>query len=147
MPESTETQCTATSELPSWLSSGPMRGGRFPETATTMSVALGAVDQLVESIDAAQDGDRIGLGMERQMTAARPEARGSAMTGIDEPDDRQPAPGLLTEVADRAAEHRAWHPAARPGFAPGIAGLATMSSRSSMNRRRSLGDDTAPGPA
>ena len=60
-----------------------------------------AGDQLIESIDSAKDRDRIGLGMDCEMTATRLEARGPCMTGIDEPDDRQPAPWLGAHGSDQ----------------------------------------------
>ena len=91
-PESTKTQCTATSELISWVTWCASAGAGLARDGHDDVRGPGAVDQLVEAIDAAQDRDGIGLGMEGQMAAPRPQARGSGMTGVDEADDRQPAP-------------------------------------------------------
>ena len=109
---------------------------------------LGAVDQLVEPIDAAQHGDGIGLGMEGQMTAPGPQARGSGMTGIDEADDRQSVPraSCPRRRISRRASRRAPTSTTRlrAGRRPGLATMA-LSRVLFMNRHRSLGDDTAPG--
>ena len=78
-----------------------MRGRRFAETATTRSVGSRPADQLIESIDAAQDGDGIDLGMECEMAAAEAEARGPGMARIDETDNRQPAPGFVAQGPDQ----------------------------------------------
>ncbi len=104
-----------------------------------------AVDELLESIDASQDGNRVGLGMERQMTAAGPQAGGSRDDAHRRTRRKAGRSTACRRGCERAAGHRAGHRPGRPGFRPDIAGLAAKSSRSSMNRRRSLGDDTAPG--
>ena len=63
----------------------------------------GEVDQLVEAVDGAQDRHGIGLGMEGEMPAPGSQARGSAMTRVDKPDDRRAAPRALAQPAYQAA--------------------------------------------
>ncbi len=64
---------------------------------------LRAVEKLHKPIDTAQDGDRIGLGMEGQMTASGPLAHGGVMTCVDEANNREPAPRLAAEIPHELA--------------------------------------------
>ena len=109
-PESTKTQCTATSELLSWVRSGPSVGVAVSRDGHDHVGGSRAVDQLIESIDCPQDGNGIGLGMERQMTAAGPQTRGSSMT----PHRRTRRSAARSTASCRgcgpAAAHRAWPP-------------------------------------
>jgi hypothetical protein len=91
--------------------------------------SAGAVDELVKSVDRAQDRDRVSLRMERKMPALGPQAGRPGVTCVDESDDRQAGPGFLAEpsnqpagIAAGAHEHNAaaWqHPGGAPGNRPG----------------------------
>jgi hypothetical protein len=62
----------------------------------------GAIDQLVDLVDAAEHGDRVRLGMERQLPAAAQGPLIAWVARVDEADDRQPRPGTEAEATCQA---------------------------------------------
>ncbi len=130
-PESTKTQCTATSDLISWLTCGRAWALRSAETATNTWVACW-IDQLIEAINGAQNRDGISLGMEGQMPAPGPQARRSSMTRVDEPHDRQAAPWFLDQAADQPTRIAAAAPPKLPGSGAAPAKMARRSAAQAL---------------
>jgi hypothetical protein len=58
----------------------------------------GAVNQLVQTVEPAHDGNRIRLRMDSQMAAAEPGTGSLMMAGVDESDDEHPSAGALAHL-------------------------------------------------
>ena len=58
----------------------------------------GAIDELVELVDAAEHGDGVRLGMEGQLSAAAPGPLIARVARVDEADDRQARPGAQAQA-------------------------------------------------
>jgi len=61
----------------------------------------GSVEEALEMVDPSQNGDRIGLGMNRHMPGVGPMPRRAGMTRVDEADDSGKVPSLTAQTADQ----------------------------------------------
>ena len=63
----------------------------------------GAIDELVELVDAAEHGDRVRPGMEGQLPAAAQGPLIARVARVDEADDRQARPGAEAQATCQAS--------------------------------------------
>ena len=72
--------------------------GRPPADGHHDMRRAGAIDQLVQLVDAAEHGDRVRLGMEDQLPAAAQGPLITRVARVDEADDRQARPGAEAQA-------------------------------------------------
>ena len=62
-----------------------------------------AIDQLIEPVDAPEDGNEFALGVDGKLSSTTDASRISGVARVDEANDRQPGPRSFAQAASQAA--------------------------------------------